>query len=96
MFNYPPLWCICLLNPLHAVYIYPPLHGFLPPCGVYIYLTLYITFIKPYRKLAYDDFIAVAEDLIARGITSSPKLGIRGGSNGGLLMGNMITRRYTL
>jgi len=48
------------------------------------------------RKLAYDDFIAVAEDLIARGVTSSAKLGIRGGSNGGLLMGNMITRRPDL
>lgn len=42
------------------------------------------------RKLAYDDFIAVAEDLISRKITKPSKLGIRGGSNGGLLMGNMM------
>jgi prolyl oligopeptidase len=48
------------------------------------------------RKLAYDDFIAVAEDLIHKKVTSSPRLGIRGGSNGGLLMGNMITRRPDL
>jgi len=34
----------------------------------------------------------VARDLIARKITSPARLGIRGGSNGGLLMGNMLTR----
>jgi len=43
-----------------------------------------------HRRLAYDDFIAVAEDLIRRQVTSPAKLGIRGGSNGGLLMGNMM------
>ena len=48
------------------------------------------------RHRAYDDFIAVAEDLIARGVTSTPQLGINGGSNGGLLMGNMLTRRPDL
>ena len=48
------------------------------------------------RQLAYDDFIAVAEDLIQRGITSPGNLGIRGGSNGGLLMGNMIVQRPDL
>jgi len=48
------------------------------------------------RELAYDDFIAVAEDLISRGFTSPARLGIRGGSNGGLLMGNMLTRRPDL
>jgi len=48
------------------------------------------------RSLAYDDFIAVAQDLIARGITCPQRLGIRGGSNGGLLMGNMLTRRPDL
>jgi prolyl oligopeptidase len=37
--------------------------------------------------LAYDDFAAVAKDIIARKITSPAKLGIEGGSNGGLLMG---------
>ena len=40
-----------------------------------------------HRQRAYDDFAAVGEDLIARKITSPRRLGIRGGSNGGLLMG---------
>ena len=45
---------------------------------------------KQNRQRAYDDFIAVAEDLIARKVTSPSHLGIRGGSNGGLLMGVML------
>jgi prolyl oligopeptidase len=44
------------------------------------------------RHKAYDDFIAVAEDLVRRGVTRPARLGIRGGSNGGLLVGNMLTR----
>lgn len=48
------------------------------------------------RHRAYDDFAAVAEDLIKRKVTSSRHLGIMGGSNGGLLMGNMLTRRPDL
>src|SRR5690606_9138171 len=43
--------------------------------------------LKEHRQRAYDDFIAVSEDLIARGITSPQHLGIQGGSNGGLLVG---------
>ncbi|UAL58216.1 prolyl oligopeptidase family serine peptidase [Edwardsiella tarda] len=43
------------------------------------------------RHRAYEDFVAVAEDLIARKVTSTPHLGIRGESNGGLLVGNMLT-----
>ncbi len=43
--------------------------------------------LKTKRQHIYDDFAAVAQDLIARKITSPPHLGIRGGSNGGLLMG---------
>ena len=39
------------------------------------------------RQIIYDDFAAVAKDLIARKITSPQRLGIEGGSNGGLLMG---------
>jgi prolyl oligopeptidase len=39
------------------------------------------------RQIVYDDFAAVAKDLEARGITSPRRLGIYGGSNGGLLMG---------
>ena len=43
------------------------------------------------RTKAYQDFAAVAEDLIKRGVTSPEHLGAEGGSNGGLLMGNMLT-----
>ena len=48
--------------------------------------------IKENRHKAYEDFAAVAEDLFARKITSPQHLGAQGGSNGGLLMGNMITQ----
>jgi prolyl oligopeptidase len=51
---------------------------------------------KENRQRAYDDFIAVAEDLIARGVTSPKRLGIEGRSNGGLLMGVMLTERPDL
>jgi prolyl oligopeptidase len=51
---------------------------------------------KQNRQRAYDDFIAVAEDLIARGVTSPKHLGIEGRSNGGLLMGVMLTERPDL
>ena len=52
--------------------------------------------LKANRHRAYEDFIAVAEDLIRRKVTSPPHLGIAGRSNGGLLMGNMLTRRPDL
>ncbi len=48
------------------------------------------------RHRAFEDFEAVAEDLIARKITSPAHLGIRGGSNGGLLVGACFTRRPEL
>ncbi|MBK6729363.1 MAG: S9 family peptidase [Xanthomonadales bacterium] len=52
--------------------------------------------LKSKRQNAYDDFIAIGEDLIARKITSTAHLGIQGGSNGGLLMGVMYTQRPDL
>ncbi len=52
--------------------------------------------LKENRQRAYEDFIAVGEDLIRRGITTTPHLGIMGGSNGGLLMGVMLTERPDL
>ena len=52
--------------------------------------------LKRDRQRAYDDFIAVAEDLVRRGVTSPRRLGIMGGSNGGLLMGAMLTQRPEL
>ncbi|WP_085318419.1 prolyl oligopeptidase family serine peptidase [Derxia lacustris] len=48
------------------------------------------------KQASYDDFIAVAEDLIARGITSPRHLGIMGGSNGGLLVGAVMVQRPEL
>jgi prolyl oligopeptidase len=44
------------------------------------------------KQLSHDDFAAVAKDLIARGVTRPARLACQGGSNGGLLVGNMLTR----
>jgi len=52
--------------------------------------------VKEKRPRAYEDFIAVAEDLIRRKVTTPEQLGIQGGSNGGLLVGNMLTMRPDL
>lgn len=52
--------------------------------------------LKENRQRAFDDFIAVAEDLIARRYTSSRRLGIYGGSNGGLLVGAVMVQRPEL
>lgn len=48
--------------------------------------------LKAHRHRAYEDFAAVARDLVARGITSPAHLGMEGRSNGGLLAGNMLTQ----
>ncbi|MFD9612516.1 prolyl oligopeptidase family protein [Streptomyces sp. NPDC059083] len=48
------------------------------------------------RPRAFEDFAAVARDLVARGITTPDRLGASGGSNGGLLMGAMLTRHPEL
>jgi len=48
------------------------------------------------RQRAYEDFFAVSEDLIERGVTSPKKLGAVGRSNGGLLMGVVLTQRPDL
>lgn len=52
--------------------------------------------LKEHRQRAFDDFLAVAEDLIGRKITSPRHLGIMGGSNGGLLVGAALTQRPEL
>ncbi|OBK15094.1 prolyl oligopeptidase [Mycobacterium asiaticum] len=44
------------------------------------------------RHKVAEDFAAVADDLVARGITTPAQLGAQGGSNGGLLMGIMLTK----
>ncbi|MBL8897315.1 MAG: S9 family peptidase [Planctomycetes bacterium] len=47
--------------------------------------------LKEKRLRCYEDLAAVARDLAARKITSAQHLGVMGGSNGGLMVGNMIT-----
>ncbi len=44
------------------------------------------------KRVAQDDFAAVAADLVARGVTVPSRIAATGGSNGGLLVGNMLTR----
>jgi len=58
--------------------------------------TWHLAALKEKRQNAFDDFAAVAQDLIARGITTAPQLGIQGGSNGGLLTGVSLTQRPEL
>ncbi|NJC37757.1 prolyl oligopeptidase [Xanthomonas arboricola] len=48
--------------------------------------------LKQNRHKAYEDMAAVAKDLVARKITSTRHLGVQGGSNGGLMTGNMLTQ----
>ena len=48
------------------------------------------------KQRTWDDYIAVAEDLIRRGVTSPRRLGLVGGSQGGLLVGTAITQRPDL
>lgn len=52
--------------------------------------------LKENRPRAYEDFIAVAQDLIRRKVSTPKQLGTMGGSNGGLLVGNMLTMRPDL
>ncbi len=52
--------------------------------------------LKEKRQRAFDDFIAVGEDLVQRKISSPPKMAIYGGSNGGLLVGATFVQRPDL
>ena len=52
--------------------------------------------LKENRQRVYDDFAAVAEELVKQKITSPKRLGIMGGSNGGLLVGVAFTQRPDL
>ncbi|MEU0515817.1 prolyl oligopeptidase family serine peptidase [Amycolatopsis sp. NPDC006125] len=77
-------------------------HGWLARGGTYVLANIrgggeygpgwHTGAIKENRYLVYEDFAAVAADLVERGITTPERLGIHGGSNGGLLMGVMLTR----
>jgi len=80
--------------------------GWLEPGGVYVLANIrgggefgpkwHRAALKENRPRAYEDFIAVAEDLVRRKVTSTDRLGVMGGSNGGLLVGNMLTMRPDL
>ncbi|CAN5350981.1 prolyl oligopeptidase family serine peptidase [soil metagenome] len=48
--------------------------------------------LKETKHVAHDDFASVARDLVRSGVTTTAKLACHGGSNGGLLVGNMLTR----
>lgn len=52
--------------------------------------------LKTNRQKSYDDFIAVAEDMLRRGLTTPKQLGIMGGSNGGLLVATVAVERPDL
>jgi len=52
--------------------------------------------VGPLKQRSYDDFIAVAADLVARGITRPSRLAMQGGSNGGLLVGAVMLQRPEL
>jgi prolyl oligopeptidase len=52
--------------------------------------------VKANKQRSYDDFAAVAQDIIARKITSPQHLGMQGGSNGGLLVGAVMLQRPEL
>ncbi|MBN3800789.1 prolyl oligopeptidase family serine peptidase, partial [Burkholderia sp. Ac-20392] len=51
---------------------------------------------REHRQRSFDDFIAVAEDLAATGVTTAAQLGIEGGSNGGLLVAACMVQRPEL
>ena len=80
--------------------------GWLEPGGVYVVANIrgggeygprwHQAALKAARHKAYEDFGAVAQDLVARRVTSPAHLGIMGGSNGGLLVGNMLVRQPQL
>jgi prolyl oligopeptidase len=52
--------------------------------------------LKLNRMRAYEDFIAISEDMVTRGLTMPKQLGIMGGSNGGLLVGAVAVKRPEL
>jgi prolyl oligopeptidase len=54
------------------------------------------TAIRENKQRTWDDFIAIGEDLVAKGFTSPEHLGIQGGSQGGLLVGTAFTQRPDL
>ena len=54
------------------------------------------TAIRENKQRTWDDFIAIGDDVVKRGLTSPKRLGIQGGSQGGLLVGTAFTQRPDL
>lgn len=52
----------------------------------------HLSALRENRHRAYEDFVAVARDLVARGVSTPARIGCHGRSNGGLLVGNMLTQ----
>jgi prolyl oligopeptidase len=48
--------------------------------------------VRANKRVSHDDFAAVAADLVKRGLTTASRIAGEGGSNGGLLISNMLTR----
>jgi prolyl oligopeptidase len=83
---------------------YPSLVGpaWLERGGVYVVANIrgggefgpawHLSAMRENRRRAYEDFAAVARDLVARGVTTADRIGCHGRSNGGLLVGNMLTQ----
>ena len=87
---------------LQPAYLAGPGRSWLEKGGVYVIANIrgggeygprwHQAALKANRPRAYEDFAAVSQDLIDRKITSPKHMGMMGGSNGGLLAGNMLTR----
>ncbi len=83
---------------------YPSIVGpaWIEPGGVFVLANLrgggefgpawHLAALREQRHHAYEDCDAVARDLVARGVTTADRIGIHGRSNGGLLVGNMLTQ----
>jgi prolyl oligopeptidase len=86
--------------PLQPVYMPIAGRGWLDRGGVFVVANIrgggeygprwHQAALKENRFRAYEDFAAVAQDLVDRGLTTPEMLGIIGGRNGGLLVGNML------
>ena len=93
-------------SPLLPTYLSIPFKTWIEFGGVYVYANIrggnefgpewHTQTLKLNRQKCFDDFIAVSESLIQNKITNPKKLGIWGGSNGGLLVGACFTQRPDL
>jgi prolyl oligopeptidase len=92
--------------PLTPSYLTGPAIGWLERGGVFVVAHIrgggefgtewHLAAQGEHRQRSFDDFIAVAQALIDSGVTTSPQLGIKGGSNGGLLVGACMVQRPDL